>query len=72
MTSGEALKYIYSNQKSSEDKIWLEAFIKIIKDIEMLELIKKLFVYDEYMGFDIDFRKLKESERNEIKEWLEK
>lgn len=72
MTSGEALKYIYSDQKSSEDKIWLEAFIKIIKDIEMLELIKKLFVYDEYMGFDIDFRKLKESERNEIKEWLEK
>lgn len=48
----------------------LERKEKSEKDLEVLDLVRKLFVYDDYCGFGINFKKLKPKEREKVKEWL--
>lgn len=78
MTSKESIERIkddfeikYDNLKNEIDRQNIIGLCEVIeKDLEVLSLIKKIFIYDEYNGFDIDFRKVKPMERDKIKEWL--
>ena len=51
--------------------VWDESFKVYIEDLYILELLLDILSYDDYNGFDFDFKKLKPVEKDILKKYLE-